>query len=51
MFENGTTIKLIIGETVIPATLNDSKPAQALLDKLPYTLSGCNGMSTIIAAS
>ncbi|ACS81608.1 cyclophilin-like fold protein [Maridesulfovibrio salexigens] len=36
--ENGTTVKLIVGETVIPALLNDSKSAQALIAKLPYTV-------------
>lgn len=38
MSEKGTNIKLIVGETVIPAILNDSKPARALLEKLPYTV-------------
>lgn len=38
MSENTTDIQLIVGETVIPAVLNDSKPAQALLAKLPYTV-------------
>ena len=38
MTEKETPIKLIVGETVIPAYLNDSKPAQALLGKLPYTV-------------
>ena len=38
MSENTTDINLIVGETVIPAVLNDSKPARALLAKLPYTV-------------
>jgi hypothetical protein len=38
MSENTTDIQLIVGETVIPAVLNDSKPARALLAKLPYTV-------------
>lgn len=35
MTENEIPIKLIVGETVIPAILNESRPAQALLNKLP----------------
>ncbi|QJB57521.1 cyclophilin-like fold protein [Pseudodesulfovibrio sp. zrk46] len=38
MPENGTKVELIVGEIVIPATLNNSKPSQALLAKLPYTV-------------
>jgi hypothetical protein len=38
MSENTTEIQLIVGETVIPAVLNDSKPARALLTMLPYTV-------------
>lgn len=38
MSQKGTKVKLIVGETVIPAILNESTPAQALLDKLPYTV-------------
>jgi hypothetical protein len=38
MSEKTTDIRLIVGETEIPAVLNDSKPAKALLDKLPYTV-------------
>lgn len=38
MTENETKVILIIGETEIPAFLNDSKPAKALLAKLPYTV-------------
>lgn len=33
-----THITLITGETVIPAVLNDTASAQALLGKLPYTV-------------
>ncbi len=36
--EEGTAVKLIVGETVIPALLNDSKSAQALISRLPYTV-------------
>jgi len=36
--ENGTKIKLVVGETVIPAALNDSKSSQALIARLPYTV-------------
>ena len=38
MSEKGTPIKLIINGTEIPAFLNDSKPARALLARLPYTV-------------
>lgn len=38
MSDKGTKVKLIVGDTVIPAILNESKPAQALLGKLPYTV-------------
>lgn len=38
MTENETKVILIIGETEIPAFLNDSKPSKALLAKLPYTV-------------
>lgn len=38
MSEKTTDIKLIVGGTEIPAVLNDSEPAKALLDKLPYTV-------------
>jgi hypothetical protein len=38
MFEHGTKIRLIVGKTVIPAVLNDSSTAQALIAKLPYTV-------------
>jgi hypothetical protein len=36
--ESGTKISLFVGETVIPAVLNDSKSSQALIAKLPYTV-------------
>lgn len=36
--ENGTTIQLVVGDTVIPAVLNNSKSSQALIAKLPYTV-------------
>lgn len=36
--ENGTKIKLVVGETVIPAVLNHSKSSQALIARLPYTV-------------
>ncbi len=36
--ENGTTIQLVVGETIIPAILNDSKSSKALIAKLPYTV-------------
>jgi len=38
MSGNGTRVKLIVGGTVIPAVLNDSKPARALAARLPYTV-------------
>lgn len=36
--ENGTKIKLIVGETEIPAVLNGSQSSKALLARLPYTV-------------
>lgn len=36
--ENGTPITLTIGDTVIPATLNNSKSAKELISRLPYTV-------------
>jgi hypothetical protein len=33
-----TPVRLVVGSTVIPAFLNDSTAAQALLDRLPYTV-------------
>lgn len=37
--ENGTPITLTIGDTVIPATLNNSRSAKELISRLPYTVS------------
>lgn len=34
--EKGTKIQLIIGETVVPAILNESEASKALITKLPY---------------
>ena len=34
--ENGTKIMLTVGAAVIPAVLNDSKSAKALIARLPY---------------
>ena len=39
VIENGTAIKLTIGDTVIPATLNNSTSAKELISRLPYTVS------------
>lgn len=36
--DEGTAIKLVIGKTEIPGRLNNSKSAQALVAKLPYTV-------------
>lgn len=36
--ENGTAITLKIGNTVIPATLNNSTSSKELLSRLPYTV-------------
>jgi len=36
--EGGTPITLTIGNTVIPATLNDGKASKDLLSRLPYTV-------------
>jgi hypothetical protein len=36
--EKKTPVRLVVGATVIPAVLNDSTAAQALLDRLPYTV-------------
>ena len=36
--EGGTPITLTIGNTVIPATLNDSKSSKDLISRLPYTV-------------
>lgn len=37
--ENGTPITLTIGDTIIPATLNNSRSAKELISRLPYTVS------------
>ena len=34
--ENGTKVNLIVGQTVIPALLNDSKSSRELISRLPY---------------
>lgn len=39
VIDNGTAITLTIGDTVIPATLNDSTSSQDLLSRLPYSVS------------
>lgn len=36
--ENGTLVRLVVGETVIPAVLNDSTSSKALIARLPYTV-------------
>ncbi|MBO1510317.1 cyclophilin-like fold protein [Metabacillus bambusae] len=36
--ETGTAVTLTVGDTVIPATLNNSKAAQDLISRLPYTI-------------
>lgn len=38
MAENETPIRLTVGETVIPAVLNASRPSKALAARLPYTV-------------
>ena len=38
IIENGTPITLTIGDTVIPATLNNSRSAKELISRLPYTV-------------
>lgn len=38
VIEGGTKIKMHFGDTVIPATLNNSETAQALVAMLPYTV-------------
>ncbi len=35
---SNTQVRLVVGETILPAVINDSTPAQALLTKLPYTV-------------
>lgn len=36
--EDGTGIRLVVGETVIPAVLNGSVSSKALIARLPYTV-------------
>lgn len=38
VIEGGTKIRMYFGDTVIPATLNDSETAQAFIKMLPYTV-------------
>lgn len=38
VIEGGTKIRMHFGSTVIPATLNNSETAQALIKMLPYTV-------------
>lgn len=38
IMENGTKIKLVVGETEIPAVLNHSRSSKALIAMLPYTV-------------
>lgn len=38
MSKNSVNVHLVIGETVIPAILNDSSPSRALLARMPYTV-------------
>lgn len=44
VIENGTKVNLLFGDDiVIPATLNDSEAAQALISQLPYTIQANRG--------
>lgn len=38
IIKEGTPVTITIGSTVIPATLNDSKSAKALIARLPFTM-------------
>lgn len=38
VIKDGTPITITIGDTVIPATLNNSKSAKALLARLPFRM-------------
>lgn len=38
VIENGTKVNIIIGDIVIPATLNDGMTAKALISRLPFTM-------------
>ena len=42
VLHNGTKIRMYFGDTVIPATLNDSDTAQALINMLPYSINLSN---------
>lgn len=42
ILDNGTKIKMYFGNIVIPAMLNDSDTAKALIKMLPYTISLSN---------
>ena len=42
ILDSGTKIKIYFGNIVIPATLNDSDTAKALIKMLPYTISLSN---------
>lgn len=42
ILDNGTKIKMYFGNIVIPATLNDSDTAKALIKMLPYNISLSN---------
>ena len=41
VIKGGTRINMHFGNMVIPGILNDSETAQALIDKLPYTVHVC----------
>ena len=36
VLENGTKVNIYFGDILVPATLNDSKAAKALIKMLPY---------------
>lgn len=42
VLDKGTKITMYFGDTVIPATLNDSDTAQAFIEMLPYTINLSN---------
>lgn len=42
--EKPTAVKLVINDQTFPAVLNDSQAAQALINKLPYTITVSQGM-------
>nr|WP_319485920.1 cyclophilin-like fold protein [uncultured Cohaesibacter sp.] len=43
--ENGTKVRIVIGNAVVPAVLNDSKTSRALIEKLPYSAKVYRGSS------